>query len=377
MRILHVSRPVDAGVAVVAEALCTDQRARGWDVTLACPPGPLARRAAAAGVAVRVWHASRGPGPSVLAEARALARIVREQDPDVVHLHSAKAGLAGRLAIRGRRPTLFQPHAWSFDAVVGPAAAAARTWERLGARWSHRLLCVSDAERAAGRAAGIGGDAVVVPNGVDTTRFVPAPPGPARAALGLGEGPVVLCVGRLTAQKGQDLLLSAWSPVRAAVPDATLVLLGDGPDGPRLRAAHPDPSVLWRPAVDDPAPYYAAADVLALPSRWEGMPLAALEALSCGRPVVGFDVTGVREAVGDAGAVVPAGDTGALAAALAARLDPAGPGTAEGAAGRERARELFDRARSADAVAELACLLHDDAVSRRADVRWNRRAGAR
>ncbi|MBW0101573.1 glycosyltransferase [Pseudonocardia sp. KRD291] len=357
MRILHVSQPVDAGVAAVAGALCTDQRDRGWDVALACPPGPLADRVTASGIRVRTWDASRGPGPTVLAEARALARIVRAEDPDVVHLHSSKAGLAGRLAVRGRRPTVFQPHAWSFDAVGGPVAAAARGWERLGARWTHRLLCVSDAERSAGRAAGIGGDALVVPNGVDTDRFTPAPSAAARAALGLGGGPVVLCAGRLTRQKGQDLLLEAWPSVRAAVPDATLVLLGDGPEGPRRRGEHPDPSVLWRGAVDDPAPWYAAADVLALPSRWEGMPLVALEALASGRPVVGFDVTGVREAVGDAGAVVPAGDTAALAAALAARLDPSGPGAAEGAAGRERALELFDRRRSADAVAEMVLQL--------------------
>lgn len=361
MRVLHVSQPVDAGVAVVVEALCTDQRDRGWDVTLACPPGPLAARVAATGIRVRTWHASRGPGPLVPAEAAALARIVRDQDPDVVHLHSSKAGLAGRLAIRGRRPTVFQPHAWSFDAAGGPLAVAARTWERLGARWTHRLLCVSAAERAAGRAAGVGGHAVVVPNGVDTDRFAPAPAAPARAALGLGDGPVVLCAGRVARQKGQDLLLEAWPTVRAAVPDATLVLLGDGPDAPRWRAAYPDPSVLWRGAVADPAPFYAAAAVLALPSRWEGMPLVALEALSSGRPVVGFDVSGVREAVGDAGAVVAPGDTAALAAALAARLDPSGPGPAEGAAGRARVRERFDRRRSADAVAELLQRLHETA----------------
>ncbi|WP_242623275.1 glycosyltransferase [Pseudonocardia sediminis] len=372
-----MSQPVDAGVAVVAEALCRDQRDRGWDVTLACPPGPLADRADAAGVRVRTWNASRGPGPSVLAESRSLARIVREQDPDVVHLHSSKAGLAGRLAIRGRRPTVFQPHAWSFDAVDGPVAAAARNWERLGARWTHRLLCVSDAERDAGRAAGVGGDTVVVPNGVDTDRFTPAPPAPARAALGLGDGPVVLCAGRLALQKGQDLLLDAWGAVRAAVPDATLVLLGDGPEAERWRAAHPDPSVLWRGSVEDPAPYYAAADVLALPSRWEGMPLVALEALASGRPVVGFDVTGVREAVGDAGAVVAPGDTTALAAALVARLDPSGPGAAEGTAGRERAQQFFDRRRSADAVAELVSRMHDHAVARPAGSEVNGRSGTR
>lgn len=74
--------------------------------------------------------------------------------PDVLHAHSAKAGLAGRLAVRGGVPTVFQPHAWSFDAVGGATAALALRWERFGARWADRVLCVSEAERRAGEAEG-------------------------------------------------------------------------------------------------------------------------------------------------------------------------------------------------------------------------------
>lgn len=353
MRVLHVSQPVDAGVAAVALALAADQRARGWDARIACPRGELVDRAVAASVPVHRWEATRGPGRSVPAEVRALAALVAEHRPDVVHLHSSKAGLAGRLAVRGRRPTLFQPHAWSFDAVGGATARAARAWERAGGRWAHRLLCVSDEELRLGRAAGVRTPAVVVPNGVDTDRFTPAPTAPARERLGLPDGPLVLCLGRVTEQKGQDLLLAAWPRVRARVPDARLVVVGDGPRAAEWRRACTEVSVLWRGATDDPAHWYAAADVVALPSRWEGMPLVALEALASGRPVAGFGVTGVREAVGEAGAVVAPGDTDALAEAIAARLHPGGPAAVEGAAGRARAVDLFDRKRTADAVADV------------------------
>ncbi|NEA48622.1 glycosyltransferase, partial [Streptomyces sp. SID10815] len=71
-----------------------------------------------------------------------------EVRPDLVHAHSAKAGLAGRLAVRGRIPTVFQPHAWSFEAVGGATAALALRWERWGTRWAARTVCVSEAERA-------------------------------------------------------------------------------------------------------------------------------------------------------------------------------------------------------------------------------------
>ena len=354
MRVLHVSQPVDAGVAAVAAQLCVDQRARGWDARIACPPGPLADRMTAAGVPVEDWRAARSPGASTVPEARALRRIVDRCDPDVVHLHSAKAGLAGRLAVRGRRPTLFQPHAWSFDAVTGPVARAALGWERLAARWTHRLIAVSDAELAAGRAAGVDGPATVVPNGVDTTWFTPAPAAEARAALGLPEAPTVVCVGRVTRQKGQDLLLAAWPRVRQTVPAARLVLVGDGEyDGPPL-----DASVRREPASADPRCWYRAAEVVALPSRWEGMPLVALEAMACGRPVVGFDVTGVAEAVGDGGAVVPPGDLDALAGALAARLVDGGPGRSEGQAARTRVLEHFGSRLASDRVAAVVREVH-------------------
>ncbi|MCZ9339229.1 glycosyltransferase, partial [Streptomyces sp. TRM76130] len=104
------------------------QLAAGLEVVAACPDGPLAAALGALGADVRHWPATRAPGASLGAEVRRVARTVAEVRPDLVHAHSAKAGLAGRLAVRGRIPTVFQPHAWSFEAVGGGAAALARGW---------------------------------------------------------------------------------------------------------------------------------------------------------------------------------------------------------------------------------------------------------
>ena len=76
-------------------------------------------RAEALGVKPIDWEAVQAPGVRVPGETRRLARIVDEVDPNIVHLHSSKAGLAGRLAVRGRRPTVFQPNGWSFEATDG------------------------------------------------------------------------------------------------------------------------------------------------------------------------------------------------------------------------------------------------------------------
>jgi glycosyltransferase involved in cell wall biosynthesis len=359
MRILHVSQPVEAGVPRVVVDLVTDQVQRGWDVVVACPPtGWLPDAARHAGARVLPWNATRSPGPVTARETYALARIIRQVQPGAVHLHSAKAALAGRLALRGRLPTVVQPHAWSFEAVTGLIGVSTRWWERWGARWSHLVVAVSEAERLRGVEAGIRSPAVVAPNGVDLDVWAPRDGAAVRAGLGLHQGPAVVCVGRLAPQKGQDLLVAAWPEIRRTVPDATLLLVGDGPDRAALEAAA-GPGVLFVGPVDDAALWYAAADVVVAPSRWEGMALVPIEAMASGRSVVTTDVSGARETLGGvAGAIVPIGDRQALVEAVLDRLTDPSLAAREGAAGRARAVELFDVRRTSaivgDAVARLA-----------------------
>jgi glycosyltransferase involved in cell wall biosynthesis len=316
---------VDGGVARVVAQLVRAQLAAGAHPTVACPDGPLTGALHAAGAEVRHWPATRSPGPSLAGEVRRLARLIDEVRPELVHVHSAKAGLAGRLAVRGRIATVFQPHAWSFEAVGGATAALALKWERSGARWAHRTVCVSEAERERGVRAGIAGRWSVVPNGVDAEVFRPAAQDTVRASLlpdADPAAPLVVCVGRLCPQKGQDVLLRAWREVLRRVPGARLALVGDGPHRRRLAAGAPE-SVLFAGPVADTVPWYQAADLVVLPSRWEGMALAPLEAMACGRPVVLTDVDGARESLPPGLAsrcLVPPRDPAALAAALAALL---------------------------------------------------------
>ena len=371
LTILHVSQPVDGGVARVVADLLRGQVEDGHRALLACPAeGPLAATAAAVGAVVLPWSAVRSPGPGLPAEVGALRRLVAGSRPDLVHLHSSKAGLAGRLALRGSLPTVFQPHAWSFAAVSGPMALLSRHWERLAARWTDRLLCVSEAERAEGVAAGLRGAWALAPNGVDLERFDPVRlpfQEQARELLGLtpaqarpdggtddrpdggtdgAEGPIAVCVGRLCRQKGQDVLLRAWGPIPERVPGARLVLVGDGPERAALEALaatlpHPA-SVVFAGPVEDPRDWYAAADLLVLASRWEGMALVPLEAMACGCPVLLTDVAGARECLERGESPVPVDDPAALREALVARLaDPVGC-LGAGARARSRAVERYD-----------------------------------
>lgn len=362
--ILHVAQSVDSGVPAAAAALVRDQVARGWRVAVASPrESTLRELAIQAGARWHAWPATRAPGPSAAAETVRLARIVRRAEPTLVHLHSAKAGLAGRLAVRGRRPTVFQPQAWSFEAA-GRAATAARAWERLASsRWTDLLLCVSEDERRRGESAGVAGRYAVVPNGVDLERFPAAGAderASARAALGLPvDAPVAVCVGRLAEQKGQDTALAAWPAVRVAVPGARLVLVGHGPMRAQLEAAAGD-GIDFVGARDDVHTWLAAADLVVQPSRWEGLSLTVLEALASARSVVASDAPGMSELVdGDAGALFPVGDADGFAVAVAARLRDPALAEREGRAGRRRVEEHY----AVSAVAARVAALYDDVLA--------------
>lgn len=215
-------------------------------------------------------------------------------------------------------------------------------------------------------AAAFGPDAALepLPGGVDVERFRPDPAGRARvrARLGLGEAPVVVCVSRLVPRKGQDALVRTLPALRARVPGARLLLVGDGPDAPRLRrlaaaaglavddsarpgATGPAAPVVLAGAVPEaelPA-HLAAGDVFALPCRTrragldvEGLGIALLEASACGLPVVAGRSGGAPETVRDGvtGHVVDGRDPRALVDALAGLLTDPARAAAMGAAGR-------------------------------------------
>lgn len=374
--VLHVAQPTEGGVAKAVLELADDQRARGWQVTAATPPDPaITSELGRLGVRHLSWPATRNPGPATLLEVARLRRLLGLARPGLVHLHSSKAGLCGRLLLGGRTPTIFQPHGWSFAAAQGRVRTASVTWERRAARWAHALLCVSGEERTCGEREGVHGRYAVVPNGVDVDRFV-SPSAQdvrgARVSLGLDGprvGPVLVCVGRLSRQKGQDLLLAAWPRIREAFPHAVLVLVGDGPERPALAAAGL-PDVLMPGWAADPLPWLWAADLVVLPSRWEGLAYAVLEAMAAGRSVVASDAAGMREALGSGldrvGAVVPVGDVAALAQAVLERLADPGLRAAEGRRARARAVELFDARVQREAVADLTLALLATSPSLRA-----------
>jgi phosphatidylinositol alpha-1,6-mannosyltransferase len=185
--------------------------------------------------------------------------------------------------------------------------------------------------------------------GADVEVFRPdLPTGDLRERHGLGEAPLVVCVSRLVARKGQDVLILGMEQVRGRVPGAVLVIVGGGPYEGRLRelaGAAPEGSVVFAGQVSeqDLPRYYAMGDVFAMPCRTrlagmevEGWGNVFIEAAACARPVVVGDSGGAREALvdGETGILVDGRDVGAVATAVADLLaDP------------QRAREMGEAGR--------------------------------
>lgn len=349
LNVLIVSQPVTYGVAVYVRQLTVAAVAEGHAVTVVSPGadrGPLQGWIEAAGARHVTLHMARRPAPRDVFDLLTLRRLARGRD--VVHLHSSKAAALGRAAAltigrRHRPAVVVTAHYWSW--LVGGAWARLYRWvERLLARRCDAIVAVSEREEREGRVVlGSAAPVRLIPNGVDRVRFSPEG-GSAPRDDGV---PLVVCVGRLSHQKGQDVAIRALALLRE--PRARLRLVGaESGEGERVRLEALASSlgvadrIEWRGAVDDTAPQYRSADVVIAPSRWDGLSLALLEALACGAAIVASDVNG-SESVGEAGVIVPPDDPEALAEGIDALLEDPARRRRLGASARERSAS-FDLA---------------------------------
>jgi glycosyltransferase involved in cell wall biosynthesis len=330
-----------AHVAMLAEA-CAAQ------VAAVTVYGPTAtgrrffRRGPAAFVPVEIADRPR-PARDAAAVLR-LRRLLAQARPDVVHAHGLRAGALAALALArpGPAPALLVT-VHNAPAAGRAAGLAYGVLERIVARRADAVTCVSGdlAARMRRRGAHDGGRALVpapaagTPSGADIAA--------ARAGLGGAGRPVVLAAGRLAAQKGFTVLLDAAARWRHRDPVPLVAIAGEGPLAgtlrTRARAAGLDAAFLGQRG-DVPA-LLAAADVVVVPSEWEGQPLVVQEALRAGRPIVASRVGGIPDLTGEDGALlIRPGDPGELAAAVLAVLDDPGLAAGLAAAARSRAGAL-------------------------------------
>ncbi|MEP7053826.1 MAG: glycosyltransferase family 4 protein [Actinomycetota bacterium] len=268
---------------------------------------------------------------------------------DLVHAHGLRAGF---VAVRATRPGIPVVVTWH-NAVLagGPRRLLFAAIEKRIARGATLNRAVSSDLLA--RIHDLGGVGELGPIGATRLRDSMVPVPQTRNAIGAGDRPLVLAVGRLHPQKGFDLLVEAASQLAVRLPKPLVAIAGEGPMRrhleTRILASGAPVKLLGRRA--DVAELLAAADVVVMPSRWEGSPLAAHEAMLAGRPVVATAVGGLPDlAAGGALDLVPAGDAAALAAAIARVLDDRSYAAGLAERGARRALSWPSGEASADAV---------------------------
>lgn len=311
-------------------------------------------------------------GTRLLEEARRAGLVVKAVDPgdqqdlerwlaatrpDILHIHAGIGweGHATGRAAHGRVGALFRTEHLPYLLTD----AAQREEHRASIAQVDRVICVSQAVAQSHLDAGVDEGAIVtIANGVS-----PAPPSSARGELRarwfLGEAPVLLLAGRLAPQKGHALLLDALPGILAAHPDTVVLLAGGGSLGPDIaREIHLRGLAgcvrMLGPRNDLPD-LMAAADLLVLPSRFEGLSLVALEAMAAGLPIVATEAPGNAELLepGISGWLAPADDPKAFAAGVIDALrDPCLRGQVAEAA-RQRQQSLFTEQRMINETSAL------------------------
>jgi glycosyltransferase involved in cell wall biosynthesis len=335
-------------------------------LTLACPPGPLARTARSAGIEVREleWRSPAfGRRPSERARAalrlaahrRELARLAREAAPRVIVANGMRSAIAVSLPSRvrlraGGVPALVVVH---HDNL--PPGAAGRLL-RVAARRADRVVVPSETVAEGLRSAAA---VEVIAPGVERRSYPAAGDDP-----GAATPPEIVVLGAIVPWKRPELALEAVALARRHRPEVRLKVVGGAldPGGAlllerlRARAGAPDlaGAVEFLGPVDDPVPLLVRATALLHCAEREPFGLAVVEAMAAGRPVI--VPAGSEPAVSAgprAGLTYPPGDAAAAAAAILALLDDPAGARARGAAARERAAQRFDPVRAAQAFAQV------------------------
>lgn len=300
-----------------------------------------------------------------LATVRRIREIIQAQEIDLVHSHGYKSDIYAWLAARRLHlPLMATSHLWTRQ------TATVRFYEFLDGLVLRRFDAVAAvSERIAGqlRQAGISDDKVsVIDNGIDLRPF--QSPVPAlKTEITAGDRLLIGTVGRLTAQKGIEYFLAAARQLLNEFSDALFVIVGDGSDREKLERMAGElniaKSIHFTGARNDMPGIYASLDVFVLASISEGMPMALLEAMASGQPVVATTVGAVPQIVvpGETGMLVQPGDPVELASAIATLLRDPVLRDRVARKGQTKVREGF----SSQAMTQRYCKLYAELLSKK------------
>lgn len=298
MRLLYLITRAEAGGAQAHLLQLLRHFKRKFEVILATgEEGILTTAARDLGITVHVVPALVQPLHPLkdMAATRQIYDLLRSLKPDLVHVHSSKAGLLGRIAARvAGIPSVFTAHGWAFaEGVSWKRLLVAIPSELLASGLCNRIITVSDVDHALALRYSVAPPEklITVHNGMPDTSLKADPS---------AEDVTICMVARFASPKAHDLLLKALATCSLPF---RLSLVGDGPLRPDVERLAEDLGIRDRVNFlgnqDDVSTYLAAAQVFVLASRWEGLPISIIEAMRAGLPVVATRVGGIPELVQD------------------------------------------------------------------------------
>jgi glycosyltransferase involved in cell wall biosynthesis len=353
LKVAHVVLSMNVGgLERIVLDLTREGMRLGQEVAIVCVETAGTLAATAESLGAPVVSAGKRPGLR-WGLRRTLREIFKRLRPDVVHTHQVGALFyAGPAAQKAGVPAIIHTeHGKHYAARFGT-----RVLGKIAARSARRFCCVSTdvADEVKRYRVAPERKLIVVPNGIDTARFLAPPDSELRRSLGIPEeAPVVGTIGRLSEVKRQDVLLRGFALVRRSVPDVHLLLVGDGPLRAELQRLASELGIgevtHFAGYQSQPERFLALMSVFALTSRSEGMPLAVLEAWAAGVPVVASAVGGLPELIDQdrTGLLFPALDERALAAAMERLLLDRAAAVAMGDRGREWVQSQYTLERMA------------------------------
>ncbi len=379
INLLHVVRPAEGGIKNHLLYLLRLIDAANFNVMVACPPdGSIYKELKNEGVKIYPLPIKGDFNPFFdLRAAGVLAGIIRQEKVTILHAHSIKAALVGRLAATASRvPGLVYTlhNSFFYNSVPKWQRWLAAKMERCLARRTDAVIAVSEALKVELTAL-IGiepGRVVTIANGIDTGHYKPASGrGESRRKLGLGRGmPIIGTVARLAPQKGVTHLIRAAKILKDVFLKGKpfqLVIVGDGPLRPSLeeetRLYDLDGSVTFEGVRGNIPDYLNAFDVFVLPSETEGLPLVLLEAMAAGLPVVASKVGGIPEVIENNlnGLLVSPANPFEIAESIVRILDKPLWAGAMGRRGRAKIQNEFNAHNMVDRV----CGVYNDILDRK------------
>lgn len=295
---------------------------------------------------------------------REVSQVIAAVRPHLLHAHTSKAGVVGRLAaIRQRVPSVYTAHGWQFgEGVPWTRKLLTLPVETAAAKFTDRIIVVSEADWRLARRYGIDrlGRVTLIHNGISDV--------PLRASPAQGDLVRLVMVARFAAQKAHRQLLEALAPVKDSHRPWAVWLVGDGPTRPAMeslaRRLGISERVTFLGERSDVPELLARCHIFVLASNWEGLPLTVLEAMRAGLPVVASDVGGVSEAVvdGETGFLVPRGNVGVLRERIIRLVESPELRLRMGRAGRLRYERYFTLQRM---IQQTRKVYHEVLASRR------------